>query len=242
MKVWILLPAYNEARNLPPLIEGIVGVMDAERMSYGIVVVDDGSQDGTGSVARALADHLPVEVVPHKRNLGLARAMDTGLRVVGERAARDDVVVTMDADNTHPPELIPRMVAAIARGADVVIASRYAPGGREEGVPPLRRFLSAGISSLLRLRFRIPGVRDYTSGYRAYRASALERARRHFGDRLITVPGFAVMAELLVRLRSWNPQVAEVALHLRYDQKHGRSKLHIFRTMCEYSRLLVRGA
>ena len=241
MKVWILLPAFNEARNLPPLIEGVINVLNAEGMSYGIVVVDDGSQDGTGSVARTYAARLPVEVVSHERNLGLARAMETGLRVVGERAAEDDVVVTMDADNTHPPELILRMLEEIRAGADVVIASRYVAGGAEEGVPPLRRLLSGGISALLRLRFRLRGVRDYSSGYRAYRSGLLQHADRRYGARLISAPGFSVMAEILIKLRPFHPRIVEVPLRLRYGLKRGSSKLCILRTVREYAVLLARG-
>lgn len=239
MKVWILLPAYNEAKSLPPLLEGLAGVLEAAGVPHHVLVVDDGSGDGTRNVAATYVHRLPVEIVAHERNLGLARSLETGLRILLQRAGPGDVLVTMDADNTHPPELIPQMLRAVAAGADVVIASRYARGGAEEGVPLHRRILSAGIGLLLRLRFGLAGVRDYSSGYRAYRWDLLREASARYGARLVQAQGFAVMSELLVKLRPFRPRVVEVPLHLRYDRKQGASKLRLVHTIRDYLTLLL---
>ncbi len=236
---WLVLPAYNEASSLPPLLEGIAAVLGATGTEYRVVVVDDGSSDDTAAAVQQFAPRLPVRCIRHDRNRGLARALDTGLRAVLEKAGPDDVVVTMDADNTHPPALLPRVLAAVKDGADLVIASRYAPGGTEEGVPPLRRILSHGIGLLMHLRFGLRGVRDYSSGYRAYRAWLLQAAAARYGSRLIEASGFVVMAELLVKLRPFDPKITEVPLHLRYDLKQGGSKMRVWQTMMEYLGLLV---
>jgi dolichol-phosphate mannosyltransferase len=201
-------------------------------------VLDDGSRDRTAAVASDAARRLPVQVVSHGHTRGLARAMETALRWVLSRAGDQDVIVTMDADNTHPADLLPAMVGAIQGGADVVIASRYTPGGVEEGVPPSRRILSRGIGALMRLRFRLPGVRDYTSGYRAYRARLLRAAAARYGPRLIEARGFTVTAELLVKLHPFHPRIVEVPVHLRYDRKRGGSKMGVLRTVREYLALL----
>ncbi len=238
MKVWVLLPAFNESGNLPPLLEGLAASLGAARLAYEVVVVDDGSTDATRAVASSFADRLPVVVVAHDRNQGLARAVATGLGAVLPRAEDDDVIVTMDADNTHPTDLIPRMVGEIGRGADLVIASRYVPGGAEEGVPALRQVLSHGIGVLMRLRFGLRGVRDYSSGYRAYRAGLLRAAARRFGPRLIESRGFTVMAELLLKLHPFRPRTVELPLHLRYDQKRGGSKMRLLHTITGYLGLL----
>lgn len=238
MKVWILLPAYNEARNLPFLLEDLGEVLGSIGVQYRVLVVDDGSLDGTRESATTFATRLPVELVVHDRNLGLARAIETGLRTLVRRVEPEDVVVTMDADNSHPPNLIPQMLAVLGHGADVVIASRYSPGGAESGVPFLRRVLSAGIALLLRLRFGMAGVRDYTSGYRAYRAALLQGAAARYGDRLVETRGFAVMSEVLVKLRPLQPLVVEVPLRLRYDRKLGTSKMRLAHTIRDYLSLL----
>ncbi len=237
--IWLILPAFNEARNLPRLLTGLESTLGPPRTAYRIVLVDDGSSDSTPEIARAWERRVPLQVVRHGRNRGLARAVESGIAWVLPRAGAGDVIVTMDADNTHPPHLILVMGDAIQDGADVVIASRYLPGGAEEGVPLTRRILSRAISALLRLRFGIPGLRDYSCGYRAYRAGLLQAAARRYGGRLITAQGFTVMAELLIKLAPFRPRIVEVPLHLRYDQKRGASKMQLLRTVVEYLALLA---
>ncbi len=233
-----MLPAYNEAAGLPHLLK------TAERTGGGAgwrtIVVDDGSTDGTGDVARGFAAGMPVTVIVHPENRGLATAIRTGIEDACRQASPDDVIVTMDADNTHSPEQIPAMVEAIRGGADIVIASRYERGARQAGVPPHRMLLSAGVGWLLRLRFGLPGVRDYSCGYRAYRAGLLQQAVVAYGPRLIESAGFVVMTELLVKLARFRPRIVEVPLDLRYDRKAGRSKMPAARTILGYLRLVAR--
>ncbi|MGH7753827.1 MAG: glycosyltransferase family 2 protein [Gemmatimonadales bacterium] len=234
----MLLPVFNEAGNLPPLLEELAAAIRPTGAAVEVIVVDDGSTDETATAA-ARAGGLPAQVVSHERNLGLARAIATGLGAILPQAADADVVVTMDADNTHPPSLIPAMLAEIRRGADLVIASRYVPGGLEEGVPPLRRLLSHGVGLLLRVRFGLRGVRDYSCGYRAYRTGLLRAAAARYGARLIESRGFTVMAELLLKLAPFHPVTVEVPLHLRYDRKQGASKMRLGQTIGGYLGLLL---
>ena len=166
--------------------------------------------------------------------------MRTGLSWACGHATEGDVVVAMDADNTHSPALIPALLERIEEGHDVVIASRYAPGGAEVGLSWRRRLMSRAASALLARFFPIPGVRDYTCGYRAYRVSALQRGVGRFGDHLIEEAGFTCMAELLVKLAAAGCRVAEVPLVLRYDLKAGASKMRVARTVLRYGRLIMR--
>jgi len=238
VQTWIVLPAFNEAENLPPLLDGIAAALAAAGISYKVVVVNDGSEDATPAVASAYMGKLPLALISHECNRGLARTMETGIRAVLREAGESDIMVTMDADNTQSPALIPRMVDEIQRGADLVIASRYVAGGAEEGVPPARRILSHGVGTLMRLRFGLRGVRDYSCGYRAYRIPPLRAAAARYGDRLIEARGFTVMAELLVKLVPFCPRIVEVPLHLRYDLKRGGSKIRVLQTIGGYVRLL----
>ncbi len=237
--VWLVLPAYNEAENLPPLLAR-VGAAWAGRLRFRVLVVDDGSRDATASVAEAAAGRLPVEVIRHAHNRGLAAAIRTGIQEVCRRAKDDDAVVIMDADNSHPPELVPEMVARLEGGDDIVIASRFVRGGREEGVPWRRRVLSRVAGLVFRCVCPIPGVRDYTTGFRAYRAAVLKELRHLYGDRLIEAAAFSVMTELLLKARPLRPRIAEVPLVLRYDLKGGASKMRLGRTIRDYARLLGR--
>ena len=106
--------------------------------------------------------------------------------------------------------------------------------------PPLRRLMSRGAAHMFRVVAKVDGVRDFTSGYRAYRVSLLRRAAGHWGERLVVEQGFACMVELLLKLRHCNPRIAEVPLVLQYDRKQGASKLKLARTLKQYFKLLVR--
>jgi dolichol-phosphate mannosyltransferase len=242
--LWNALPAYNEERSLPALLERHVALDAALRgrgESLRVLVVDDGSKDGTAAAADAFRDRLALEVIPHGVNRGLGAALRTGLMGALARAGEDDVIGTMDADDTHDPALfVPMWDRLEAERADVVIASRYAPGGREVGLTPLRRVLSRGASSLLSLAVPVRGARDYTCGYRLYRASTLRRAAAAWGERLIEETGFTCMAELLLKLGRGGAVVAESPLVLRYDRKEGASKMKMTRTIARYFALAQR--
>ncbi|WP_311771009.1 glycosyltransferase [Actinophytocola algeriensis] len=234
----VVLPAYNEAAALPPLFGRLAELARTEELT--VWVVDDGSTDATAATATAGAPGLDVRLVRHEVNLGLGQAVRSGLRAVLAAADGDDIVVVMDADDTHDPALIPRLRAEISAGADLAICSRFVAGGDDTSAPFGRRLLSRGAAVLLRRTLRLDGVRDFTSGFRAYRVSLLDRAARHWGERLIEEQGFACMVELLLKLRHCGPVISEVPLHLRYDRKPGASKLKLVRTVLQYLRLLLR--
>jgi dolichol-phosphate mannosyltransferase len=241
--LWIALPAYNEEQSLPPLLGRFVELAAALRgrgARLGVLVVDDGSRDGTAAAAAAFQGRLAIEVIPHGANRGLGAALRTGIRAALDRAKAGDLIGTMDADDTHDPALYLAMWDRIEGGADLVIASRYAPGGREIGLTPLRRALSRGASLLLSLAAPVRGARDYTCGFRLYREALLRRAHAAWGDRLIEESGFTCMAELLLKLGRGGARVAEAPLVLRYDRKEGASKMKLTRTIARYFALARR--
>ena len=236
----IVLPAYNEALSLPPLLERLASMDEVWGRPVTVWVVDDGSTDDTAAIAGRGHPTLPVELIEHPENRGLGQAVHSGLRTVAAAAADDDIVVVMDADDTHDVMLVPRLVGAIEDGADVAIASRFVAGGDDTTAPTFRRALSRGAAAVFRVALPLDGVHDFTSGYRAYRVAVLRRVMRHYGERLIEEQGFACMVELLLKLRHCHPAIAEVPLVLRYDRKGGPSKLKLGRTIRQYLTLLVR--
>jgi dolichol-phosphate mannosyltransferase len=235
----VVLPAYNEAGNLGALLERIARtVADTD---YRVIVVDDGSTDDTAAIALRHG-HAGVLLQKNPRNLGLAETLKRGLvAAMSHAVADDDVIVTMDADNTQPPELIPGMLEAIRAGSDLVIASRYREGAQVRGLSVPRRGLSLGASWLFRAVLPIKGVRDYTSGFRAYRAGLLRTAFASLGpDQLVAERGFSCMVDILLRLRAFNPVVTELALDLRYDFKRGASKMKVAHTVGATLRVMLR--
>ena len=233
--ILIVLPAYDEAAGLPALLRSIRQVMDEGHLAYKVVAVDDGSTDGTWEAITASATEMSIVPVRHEVNRGLAEALRSGLQVAVGTAGPDDVIVTMDADNTHAPGLVMRMLGLIREGHDVVIGSRYVSGARVVGVPFHRRVLSGGASLLMRTVFPIQGVRDYTCGFRAYRASILQAAFARYSEGLISQKGFSCMVDILLKLRTLEPDpiMGEVPLVLRYDLKHGMSKMRAARTVVD---------
>lgn len=238
----LALPAYNESAVITPLLETAAGVLAAEPVTWSIVVVDDGSSDATAALVEDFIrrGHPQVRLVRHARNRGLGPAILTGLQAALEAGSGPErMVVCMDADLTHPPEVIPRLRAALEAGADLVIASRFQPGSRQVGVPPLRRLMSFGARQLFKYALNLPGVKDYTCGFRAFRASLLKQGFEKFGaEGLITRSGFACTDELLVHLAMLDPVIREVPFILRYDRKQGRSKMNLGVTIAETIKLL----
>jgi dolichol-phosphate mannosyltransferase len=227
--IHVLLPAHNEEAALGRVLDEASRVLAGR--PHHIWVVDDGSTDGTSDVAAARAGRLSLTIVRHEKNQGLGKALQTGIRNILPRLEDADVVVSLDADNTQPADLIPSLSALIEDGrADVAIASRFAPGGAMVGVPFHRRLTSLGARLVLSAAFRLPGVRDYTCGFRAYRGRLLREASRRW-DPLITENGFAAQLEWLLKLSALSPVIVERPLVLRYDQKPTPSKLPLFRTI-----------
>lgn len=230
-KLWIVLPAFNEEENLGKLIESIAYRLNGHSMRYEIVVVDDGSADETARVAQGFQFQLPVTVITHTTNLGLGATMRDGFEYVAQKAESTDIVIAMDADNTHNPGLIGQMVECLSEGNDVVIASRYQNGSHTKGVPGYRQLLSLGASYLFRVCFPVKGVRDYTCGYRAYRVGLIQTAFRRYGNEFINQNGFECMVDILIKLRKLDAIFREVPLVLRYDLKVGASKMRVVKTI-----------
>jgi dolichol-phosphate mannosyltransferase len=236
----VVLPAYNEAASLPALLGALQETMTDHGLDYEVIVVDDGSRDRTAAIAEEWAQRLPLVLVRHAVNQGLGAALRDGLDAALARAGARDVVVTMDADDTHPPGLIARMLALLGEGHDVVIASRYRPGSRVCGVPQLRRVMSTGAALLMRCVFPVRGVRDYTCGFRAYRADVLRRAIERYGDGFVDQAGFQCMVDVLLKLSRLDVVFGEVPLVLRYDRKSGASKMPVGDTVLGTLRLVLR--
>jgi dolichol-phosphate mannosyltransferase len=238
-KIVVVLPAFNEEESLPALLDRFEQTLGTSEQPWEIVAVNDGSTDATGEILDRARGRLPVVRVDHPENRGLGPALKTGLReALARTESPDDVVVCLDADNTHDPEYVAALAEKIAGGADIVICSRYRPGSRQVGVPPGRRLLSFGARLMFAAFLRLPGVRDYTCGFRAYRAALLEKGMQQYGDRLIERSGFACTDELLVRLAPLAGRIEEIPFVLHYDRKRGQSKLPLLKTVAATLRLL----
>lgn len=242
--IWVIFPAWNEEKVIRPTLIALWQAYRGRDEAYTAVLVDDGSTDRTVAEAQAAvaesSGQLQLTVLSHAQNMGLGAGLRTGIYWVLDRAKDDDVLVTLDADNTHPPAMIPDLVRLVRSGADLSIASRYRSGAEVHGVPGYRRALSDVASVLFRSIYPIPGVRDYTCCFRAYRIPLLQRARAVYGDQLCTARGFEAVMDLLLRLGPLDVKVHELGFVLDYGGRVGQSKMKVLRTIRSTLSLLVR--
>lgn len=231
--VALVLPAYNEEKDLPALLARIQETLPGQAFRYQVIVVDDGSQDRTAAIAEAAAAEMPLTLIRHGVNKGLGMGVQTGLKAAMQVA---DAVVVMDSDNTHDPIYVMDMMKALeSRDVDLVIASRYQPGSVIVGLSAFRKLLSLGCFFLMKVLVPFKGVRDYSTGFRAYDSKLLKRMAQVYGeDRLVEESGFVCMLEVMLKLRAIGAQAAEIPYTLRYDLKAGASKLRVWRTLKRY--------
>lgn len=231
----VLLCAYNEENDVHRLLLRVASALKKQPRPWSVLLVDDGSRDATVAEAKRaqseLGSELSLEIVSHAQNAGLGAALRTGFCWMRDHAAPGDIVVTFDADNTHPPEQIDELVSALeTRGCELAIASRYRPGATIAGVPAHRAALSDVAGIILRAVLPIPGVREYTCCYRAYRIELLRRAFDVYGDAFIASGGFAAVADILLRLRPLGVRATEIPIQLDYAGRVGASKMRAIPT------------
>jgi dolichol-phosphate mannosyltransferase len=211
---WVILPTYNEAETIEPLVRA---VREELREPLTVLIVDDGSPDGTGAIAdRLAAEHREVEVLHRfaKRGLGPAYLAGFGHALAGGA----DLVVQMDADFSHDPADLPRLLDAAA-DADLVIGSRYVPGGRVAEWGPVRRAISRWGSRYARGVLGV-GVHDLTSGFKCWRRRALEGV----DFEAVRSQGYAFQVEMTYRALVAGLQVVEVPIAFT-DRRVGASKM-----------------
>src|SRR4051794_24720309 len=215
---WLILPTYDEAENVEALVLAALEVLRrAAPQGHWILVVDDDSPDGTGRIAdRLAAEHGPVEVLHRTVREGLGPAYLAGFAHALERGA--GFVIEMDADFSHDPADLARLLAA-TEDADLVLGSRYVPGGRIEDWGPVRRAVSRGGSWYARHVLGV-GVRDLTGGFKCFRRSVLEQIDLP----TIRSKGYAFQVELTYRAVRAGFRVVEVPIAFR-DRRLGHSKM-----------------
>lgn len=238
--ILVFLPAYNEELALPKLVKKFDDELKQAGEKYRILVLDDGSKDNTAGVAEQLSKQYPLGLLRHRVNLGLGQTMVDGLQACVNATQDDDYVVTLDCDDTHEPKYLHDALKKIREGWDVVILSRYAPGGGSEGLSPVKTALSGGAGFFLKIFFPIRGVKEYSCNYRVYRASILKKAFQRFGPDFIRLGhmGFVVTPEILVKMRLLGARITETPFTLRYDQKPSKSSNRPLRTIRGYFALV----
>jgi len=220
MKVAILVPTYNERENIGPLLEALLALRSESRHELHIVVCDDASPDGTAEIVASAQRSCTGVRLSTGRRVGLGAAYVRGMRIAMDELGAD-AVVQMDADFSHDPSDVPRLLAALEPGVDLVIGSRYVPGGRIPGDwNAFRKANSRWGNRVARYLIGLHRVRDCTSGFRAIRTSLLKRVAF---DR-IRVQGYAFQVALLYEATVAGARITEIPIVFA-DRTRGVSKL-----------------
>jgi dolichol-phosphate mannosyltransferase len=213
---WLILPTYNEAENVGPIVRAARAQL---RPGDNILVVDDNSPDGTGAIADQLAQELPgVDVLHRPGKQGLGRAYLAGFEEA--LAGGAELILEMDADFSHDPADLPRLLAAAEEGADLVLGSRYVAGGSVTDWDPLRKFISRGGSWYARMILGVK-VRDLTGGFKCFRRSVLEALDLS----AVHADGYGFQIELTYRTIKAGFHVVEIPIVFR-DRRVGESKMN----------------
>ena len=240
--IHILLPCYNEYKNLLPLIKKINKISKSNKIN--ILLINDGSTDETHKNMSFLKKISKNKIIyiNHKKNQGLNIALLNGFNKIISIGKTNDIVFTLDSDNTHPVSLIPKMSKLInLKNFDIVIASRFKLGGKVKGLSSFRTLLSICARFIFNFFINIKNVDDYTCNFRAYKFDVLKKSDL-INKKFFLNKDFSIAADLLIninkRVKSLN--ICEIPLVLRYDKKIGESKMNVGKTILKTLNLIFR--
>ena len=227
--IYILLPAYNEEKNLIKIFKKIEKLPQV-KTDITVVLVDDFSTDNTHQLL-IKKYKFKLFYIRHKKNKGLSITMETGFKKIIKNAKINDIIITLDSDNTHPISAINKMLKKIKDSNDIVVASRFAQGSKVNGVSSWRHFLSIGAKSLFKLLYPFRNLNDYTCNFRAYKYELIRELMKNktfFKNEDFNIAGKII---LFLTNKFRYLKLAEIPFKLSYDYKIGDSKMNLTKTI-----------
>ena len=233
---YILLPAFNEKKNLVKVFQKI-NKITKKINGLTVVLVDDCSADDT-ILLKNKKYKFKLIYIKHKKNMGLSITMETGFKKILKKAKKNDIAITLDSDNTHPISIIPNMIKKIQTGNDIVIASRFVRSSKVNGLTIWRHFLSIGAKYLFKIFYPYKNLNDYTCNFRAYKFQLIYNILKN--KKFFKNEDFNIAAKIILFLtaKNNNLKISEVPFTLSYDYKIGQSKMKLTKTILLTLRLL----
>lgn len=239
-RLYIVVPVLNEAGNVRGFFASLTEIQKAYHQAYEvhIILVDDGSTDGTVALAEAVHGSLPLKILRHETNYGPGYAFGTAFEYLADQIEDSDWVLTIEGDNTSRIETLHQMMKRREEGFEVLLASPYLYGGGITNTSPFRVLLSKIANTFVKEILGLDGLVTVSSFYRLYRATAIRRLQRHYGNRIIERRGFECMIELLMKMVYLNMTISEIAMVLDTSRRAGKSKMKVFKTIRGYLTLI----
>lgn len=233
--IYILIPVYNEAENLPLLYKNLSVVKADHNLHF--VIVDDCSKDKSVELCHQLFRDTAYTILTKEVNGGPGDSFNMGFNWILENSKTDDLVVTIEADNTSDLGILPEMLAMQSFGYNLVLASVYAQGGGFSKTSFFRKLISFIANMFFRAVYDVK-ILTLSSFYRIYSVDLLRRIKEKYGI-IIKERGFICMLEMLLKAISVNARVIEIPMVLRSDKRIGKSKMKILKTTKTYLRFLL---
>jgi len=239
--LYIIVPMFNEAANVPDLIQTLTLIEKQIQSEFKIFVifVDDCSIDQTVQKLRSRSNTIQSVILKHDKNLGPGAAFATAFEYLHGRLEEDDWIVTMEGDNTSPPETLLHMLIRRKEGYDVVLASPYLYGGGMSNVTFHRLLISHIANGLVKILLGIAGIQTFSCFFRLYSGRIILMLQSVYGRRIIACPGFECMVELLAKLINIKARISEVEMSLDWAVRKGTTKMNIPKTALGYLRLFT---
>ena len=235
--LYILLPAYNEEKNIFKILKRIKKIK--KKISpFKIILIDDCSKDNTKKLIKKKYNFALI-YKRHKKNKGLSLTLETGFKLISNKAKKNDIVVTLDSDNTHPVEKIVEMMKKISDSFDIVIASRFQKGSKVKGVSFFRNIMSLGAKLLFKIFYSFKNLNDYTCNFRAYKFYVIKNLLKN--NNFFKNEDFNIAAKIIIFLTTkYNYiKIKEIPFNLSYDLKIGKSKMNITKTILLTLKLIL---
>ena len=240
-KLVILIPVLNESGNMVRLVRDLRALSEElqDQLDVQVILMDDGSKDDTSTLARQSASEagLSLTVLRHDVNQGPGVAFATGFCHLPGLLKDDDLVMTMEGDNTSRLELVKQMLVRLDEGYDVIFASPYAYGGKIVNTSAYRIFLSSVANLFIKELLGIHGLLTVSSFFRLYRVPALKKLQAVYGPGIVERRGFECMVEMTMKMMNLHLTISEVPMVLDTHARVGKSRMKILRTIRGYIRL-----
>ncbi len=236
MKIYFLVPLYNESENLGDLSESLLSALNEYEKFY--IFVDDCSTDDTIDVIRKNFPLSKCHIISKDENYGPGDSFNKGFEwILKDSKDREDIIVTLEGDNTSDIQLLPKMVSISMLGYDMVLASVYAQGGGFERTNIVRKFISFFANMIFRSLFNIK-ILTLSSFYRVYKLELITSIRNRYGT-IICEKGFISMLEILIKAINVNSSIIEVPMKLKSHKRKGKSKMKVLQTGFIYFKFLI---